>query len=178
MAKRKFWSTDKIVAMTAMFISIMTLIIFIRQTNIMDTQSHLSVMPYLLLDRSNNGKNKTVSVDFVNHGVGPAIVESRKIYYKGKTYDMEFHDFLKAEFKEMDSVHIMNYTTIQPGFALISGGRRNILKVGGDDRGYQTFLRVLEELYANDFEYELIYKSIYEDRWVVKASTNEPESLD
>ena len=175
MARKKFWSTDKIVAVTAMFISVMTLIIFIRQTNIMDTQSHLSVMPYLLLETSNDGENKTFSVDFVNHGVGPAIVDSRMIYYKGKTYDMDFHDFLRASFKEMDSVHIMNQTTVEPGFALVSGGSRNILRVGGDDYSYTTFLKVIQELNDSDFEYELVYKSIYDDKWVIKASKNEPQ---
>ncbi len=175
MARKKFWSTDKIVAMTAIFISTLTLIIFIRQTNIIDTQSHLSVMPYLLLETSNNSENKTFSIDFVNHGVGPAIVESRKIYYRGKTYDMEFQDFLLDQFTEMDSIHIMNYTIVEPGFALVSGGTRNILRVGGDDYSYLTFLDIIQELNENDFEYELIYKSIYDDKWVIKASSNEPQ---
>ncbi|NNK70638.1 MAG: hypothetical protein HKO96_09180 [Flavobacteriaceae bacterium] len=177
MAGKKFLSTDKIVALTAMFIGVLTLIIFIRQTNIMDTQGRLSVMPYLLLETSNNGENRTFSIDFVNHGVGPAIVVSRKIYYQGKTYDMEFHDFLKSQIKEMDSIHIMNHTTVQPGFALISGGSRNILRAGGDNYSYFAFLKVMQELDKNDFEYELIYNSIYDDKWVVKASTNEPEQI-
>ncbi|MBT8268432.1 MAG: hypothetical protein KJN59_04340, partial [Bacteroidia bacterium] len=63
MAGKKFLSTDKIVALTAMFIGVLTLIIFIRQTNIMDTQGRLSVMPYLLLETSNNGENRTFSID-------------------------------------------------------------------------------------------------------------------
>ncbi|NNL80460.1 MAG: hypothetical protein HKO67_08210, partial [Flavobacteriaceae bacterium] len=46
-----------------------------------------------------------------------------------------------------------------------------------DDYSYFTFLKVMQELDKNDFEYELIYKSIYDDKWVVKASTNEPEQI-
>ncbi len=40
--KRALLSSDKLVGLTAMLISLVTLIIFVRQTNIMDKQSRLS----------------------------------------------------------------------------------------------------------------------------------------
>ena len=58
MSKKKFWTSDRIVGFSAMFISLITLFIFIKQTNIIDRQSKLSAMPYLMMQMSNNGCKK------------------------------------------------------------------------------------------------------------------------
>jgi len=71
-----------------MSISFLTLIIFIYQTNLMSKQNFLSILPYLQISTSDNKAENTFSLDIKNHGVGPAIIESVIIYYKGEKHDL------------------------------------------------------------------------------------------
>jgi hypothetical protein len=172
--KKKFWTSDKVVSFVAIMISLFTLYIFVRQTNIIEEQSRRSVMPYLMMESSNNSENMTYSIEIVNYGVGPAIVESRVIYYKNKVYDMEFHDFLQKHIPEMDSVNLINYTTLQIGVAIPSSAERNILVAGGDQSSYSKFLGIMKKLRDEGFNYEIKYKSIYEERWAISAEEDIP----
>ncbi len=175
--KKKFWTSDKIVSFSAMSISLLTLFIFIKQTNIIEAQSHLSVMPYLMLETSNNSKDGTFKLDLENYGVGPAIIENRVIIYKGKEYDMEFEMFLREHIKEMDSVHIVNYSSVQIGLAIPAGSRRNVLTVGGGQKSYDTFVELISRLQNEGLDYKINYKSIYNDRWKINASQATPIEL-
>ncbi|MBT8310320.1 MAG: hypothetical protein HKO72_01275, partial [Flavobacteriaceae bacterium] len=72
--KKKFWNSERVVSFSAMFISLLTLFIFIKQTNIIERQSRLSALPYLMVETSNNSEDNTFEIEIVNHGVGPAII--------------------------------------------------------------------------------------------------------
>lgn len=176
--KKKFWTSDKLVALTALIISLLSLYIFIRQTNIIEEQSHLSVMPYLLFESSNDGENQKFSISLVNYGVGPAIITERKLFYKGKTYDMEVVDFMGEVFPQFDTLNVMNNSTAQPGLAIPVGGERNLLTVGGNPEDYQEMLKLMQELFDNNLDYRVEYKSIYNDRWYLDAKTNGPNSIE
>lgn len=175
--KKKFWTSDKLVSFAAMFVSLLTLFIFIKQTNIIETQNHLSVMPYLMVESSNNSEDYSFALDLENYGVGPAIIEERLIYYDGKEYDMEFEPFLRTVIPEMDSVIINNHSTIQVGLALPAGGRRNVITVGGGKKSYETFLRIITEMQAKDLNYKIRYKSIYNDHWEINSENDVPKEL-
>lgn len=140
----------------------------------MERENHLSAMPYLLMDSANNSETQTFSINLGNHGAGPAILERMSLFYKGKQYDTQFHEFLNSTFPEMDSVVLLNSMTIRPGYAIPIGGNINILTAGGDSTGYTTFLSVMEQLSDEDFNYEIVYRSIYEDRWIITGDTDEP----
>ena len=178
MAKRKFWSSDKIVAFVAMGISLITLVIFVKQTNIIEEQSHLSVMPYLMMETSDNGFEKRFRIDVINYGVGPAIIEERTLRYKGEVYDMEFADFLEQFETEMDSIKITNRSTLQEGLAITAGSERNILGIGGGETSYNSFLQLMQGLISDSLYYEIKYRSIYGDRWRITSQNESPEKLD
>ncbi|MBT8223808.1 MAG: hypothetical protein KJN96_11640, partial [Eudoraea sp.] len=60
MAKRKInWNSDRILGLSAMSISFITLVIFIYQTNLMSKQNYLSILPYLQLSTSNDSENNS-----------------------------------------------------------------------------------------------------------------------
>ena len=84
MAKFK-WSSEKILGLTAMSISFITLIIFIYQTNLMNRQNHISILPYLDMATTENKEENRFELNLRNHGVGPAIIERVTVRYKGKT---------------------------------------------------------------------------------------------
>ena len=53
-----FWSTDRIVSISAIFVSLLTLITFINQNRLLQKQAALSVLPYLSVSSSyNTGDN-------------------------------------------------------------------------------------------------------------------------
>lgn len=175
--KKKFWTSDKLVSFAAMFVSLITLFIFIRQTNIIETQSHLSVMPYLMVESSKNSEEYTFALDLENYGVGPAIIEERLIFYDGKEYNMEFEPFLRNTIPEMDSVVTINHSTIQVGLALPAQGKRNIITIGGGKRSYETFVRIITEMQLKNFNYRIKYKSIYNDHWEINSEKDVPIEL-
>ncbi|SNY99917.1 hypothetical protein [Flagellimonas pacifica] len=176
--KKKFWTSDKLVGLVAILISLITLIIFVRQTNIMEKQSRLSVMPYLMISKSDIGSENTHSFALINYGVGPAIIDSTLIFYKERIHhNMEFVDFLKAEIREIDSIPILNRSTVTKGLAIPAGGERNFLTVGGNKKTYKAFSEVYEELNSNGFYFEIYYRSIYDDKWRITSETDLPQEL-
>ncbi|MEX0315592.1 MAG: hypothetical protein AB3N18_15555 [Allomuricauda sp.] len=175
--KKKFWTSDKIVGLVALMISLITLVIFVKQTNIMEKQSRLSAMPYLLLSQSYAGVENKFSLELVNHGVGPAIIDSTVIIYKGKVHHKEFYEFLTSELKAMDSIPVLNYATLEKGSAIPAGGERNVLTVGGSKQAFEAFLVLFEELQENGLDFEIRYRSIYDDQWRITSETDLPEKL-
>ena len=175
--KSKFWTSDKIVSFVAIVVSVFSLFIFVKQTNIIEEQNHLSVMPYLMLETSNNGAENLFEIEIVNHGVGPAIIQERLMYYKGKEYNMEFDQFLKEVIPDTDSITVISNSTLQPGFALPAGASRQILLVGGSQKSYMDFLKVMQMVQSDQFNYRIRYKSIYDDSWVISSRDRVPQEL-
>lgn len=173
--KKKFWTSDKLVGLVAVLISLTTLIIFVRQTNIMDKQSRLSAMPYLVIETSNNGIENTFGIDVINYGVGPAIIDEVKINYKGKVFTEDFRDFINAQFPQMDSINLISSASLDPGSAISSGGDRTIIKIGGNEKDYFAFLDLMSKMQGDStFDYTIRYKSIYNDLWEIKDKSNFP----
>ena len=113
-------------------------------------------------------------IDIENYGVGPAFIERRVIIYKNELYDMEFDDFLRENIPAMDSVKFINTTTLQIGLAISANTKRNLITVGGGQKSYLTFLKIMQDLENDGFDYRIQYKSIYEDRWTISAATDIP----
>ncbi|MCW5519463.1 hypothetical protein J1N09_06415 [Aureitalea sp. L0-47] len=176
--KKKFWTSDKVVSFVAIVVSVFSLFIFVKQTNIIEEQNHLSVMPYLLLESSNNAYENEFKIEIVNHGVGPAIIQERLLYYKGEEYDMEFVDFLKDVAPGTDSINVISSSTLQPGFALPAGASRQILKIGGSKKSYDDFMKFMNMTRTDDFQYVIKYKSIYGDNWKITSQNEVPEKLE
>ena len=132
MAKKIKWNSDKILGISAMSISFITLIIFIYQTNLMSKQNYLSILPYLSISTSDNSANNTFAITLDNYGVGPAIIESTTLRYQGKTEDLsdynnEFLKYLRAKAPALDSIKGISFSTIDKGIAIPANTKYNIL---------------------------------------------------
>lgn len=178
--KKKFTlSSDKLFGLTAMLISLVTLIIFVRQTNIMDKQSRLSALPYLMVEQSTSPKNHKIQFSLVNQGVGPAIIESRKIRVDGKEYNQDFYEFMTQSVPELDTIEPFNWSSIYKGQAIPANGRVVMVAIGENRKEFEVFLSTLEKLQSNnDFYFEITYASIYGDRWKLSTDSEVPEKLD
>lgn len=177
------WNSDKILSLSAMSISFLTLIIFIYQTNLMSKQNFLSILPYLQISTSDNKAENTFSLDIKNHGVGPAIIESVIIYYKGEKHDLRdydnyFYNYLKSETPVLDSVNFFSYATLGRGIAIPANSNYNVFKVFESEKDYDLLTKSIGELLRKGMRYEITYRSIQNEHWMIHSDSEGPEKLD
>jgi len=183
MFKKLKWNSDKILSLSAMSISFLTLIIFIYQTNLMSKQNYLSILPYLAISTSNNSANNTYSLSLENHGVGPAIIEQVTLHYQEKQYKLEdynneFYAFMASKNPALDSISHVSFSTIDKGMAIPVGEAYNIVTVNDSKDEYEIFKASLQKLLSEGLRFEIVYRSIQNERWVISNETQGPEKLD
>lgn len=182
--KKKFkWNPEKLLGISAMTISFITLLIFIHQTNLMSKQNYLSILPYLSLSISNSPGDNSFRLSLDNYGVGPAIIESISIKYQGDEYDLadfnhEVLTFLKAKVPELDSLKVISYSTLERGLAIPANVSYNILEVKNSKEDYLLLHNNLNKLLADGLYFEIIYKSIQNEYWMITNDTQGPKKLD
>lgn len=183
MVKRVKWNSEKIVSISAIAISFITLLIFIYQTNLMSRQNYLSILPYVLVSTSDNSANNTYKITLDNYGVGPAILEGVTMSYQGQVedlgdYDNEFLKYLKAKTPALDSIQGISYSTLDKGVAIPPGEEYNILTIYNSEEDYKLYKGVLLDLLKNGLDFEIRYKSIQEEHWKINSSSRGPIKIE
>ncbi|BFP43268.1 hypothetical protein FGF1_41130 [Flavobacteriaceae bacterium GF1] len=176
--KKSFFTSDKIFGLTAMLISLVTLIIFVRQTNIMDKQSRLSALPYLMVESSTNNSEHYMQIALVNHGVGPAIIEDIQLEMEGTKYAKDFYTFFRENVQEMDSIEILNWSSIYRGKAIPAGGKAVMLAVGANRKDFDIFSGLITDYQKRGFNFEITYRSIYNDKWLISSQEEIPQEIE
>ena len=177
------WNSERILSLSAMSISFITLIIFIYQTNLMSRQNDLSILPYLQVSESVDGESSSYMITLRNHGVGPAILESVIIEYEGKRYDVkDFEDnlvlLLASLASELDSLRYSNISTLNVGIAIPANTTYEIISVENSAKDYDILTETLYRLEGNGLRYEITYKSIQDERWLIHNDSEGPVKLD
>jgi len=172
-----------VLSISAMSISFITLIIFIYQTNLMRRQNHLSIMPYLMLSTTNDSGNNTFELNLKNHGVGPAIIETVTIKYQGERYDLIKYDnhlytLLASLEPALDSLVHVSYGTLDKGIAIPANTTYNIMAVREDQKDFRLINSVFKKMVSGGLDYEIVYKSIQDERWVIHNGSEGPRRLD
>jgi len=177
MMRRSFWNSEKIVSISAISISLMTLFVFAYQTNIIREQQRLSALPYLSTIYQNTG---TANFKLVvkNNGIGPAFVKSIKIMYNGKEFETDLFRFLHENIPEMDSIENIFHSNIHPGQLIPAGQSIAILEVNNSISDSKKLVQLLKILQDQNLNIELIYKSVYDERWKLTFDNNLPEKIE
>lgn len=184
MGKRKIkWNSERILSLSAMSISFITLIIFVYQTNLMSKQNYLSILPYLQVATSNNPADNTYSISLKNHGVGPAIIESVILEYNGKRYDLKDYDdylfnVLVSIVPELDSIVSLDTSTLDRGIAIPANSTYLVFSVYDSEPEYHLFTEKLHYIEENGLRFEIIYRSIQDERWMIHDNSEGPIKLD
>ncbi len=174
--KHIVWNSDKMLSISAFLISLMTLGVFVYQTRLMRQQQHLSVLPYLSVSfRAMSSPD--FNVVLANEGIGPAFVESVKIKYEGKTYDMDLPKFLANHVPAMDTVKNYFFSNVYPGRMIPAGEDIEVLSANNSMKTANDLEKVLAELSENGLDYEIIYRSVYNDRWKLTGENSIPKEL-
>lgn len=176
------WSAEKLFSLTAMLISLTTLIIFIYQTNLMKDQNHITVLPYLAVATSTNPPQNLFELSLKNHGMGPAILESVKLFYQDSVYNIEHYKHtllscLIAIAPELDKIESFSSATTEEGMAIPANSSYTVIQVYDSEEDFRNITQTLNQLQSNGLQYEVIYKSILGARWRVTDNTKGPESL-
>ena len=175
--KKTNWNTDRILGLSAMLISLLTLIIFIYQTNIMREQSRLSVAPRLSFNQLEHSNDSifTYRNQLINKGLGPAIVESVTIIYKDARSDLRFSDFFDKFFPRYQEFATMTSDTkLSKGSTLSPGEEVNFFTITSPIRSAEAFREYMQsDEDILPFDIEVIYKSIYNERWKMLLSKDE-----
>ncbi len=183
-AKRKIkWNSERILSLSAMSISFITLVIFVYQTNLMSKQNYLSILPYLQVSTSNNPASNTYSLSLKNHGVGPAIIESVVLEHEGKQYNLKDYDnylfnVLRAISPELDSIGSLDTSTLDKGIAIPANSTYIIFSVYDSEKDYSLIIEKLSAIEEKGLYFEVVYKSLQNERWMIHNTSDGPVKLD
>ncbi|MDC7998382.1 hypothetical protein [Gilvibacter sediminis] len=180
--KLKLPKTDRLIGLSAMLISLLTLIIFVYQTNIISKQSKLSVKPRLSFSSSETTIDSLVIFEqsITNKGLGPAIVNTANIVFEGKTYPLDFGTFVFEKFDKLETLGILRQTSgLDNGTTLSPNDRIVIFEFEAPLKNVPQIIKYLKlnpENYDPQWNFHLKYSSIYEDeKWVVDDKINLPK---
>lgn len=176
------WNADRLVSLSAIGISFFTLVIFIYQTNLLSRQNYISIMPYLAISTTHNAGKHVFELNLKNHGVGPAIIESVMLDYKGKRYNLvdyenEIHKFLASISPELSKLKNISHGTLGRGMAIPANSTYNVLGVHQSPEDYELMTGTLDELLTNGLKFQIIYKSIQDERWLINNDSEGPRKL-
>lgn len=173
--KSPFWENQKLLSITAVLISIGTLLVFLYQTNLVRKQQYMSVLPYLEFQNHATFTNDYKLV-LKNKGIGPALITSREIIIKGKKYDLDVGTYLRENLRVEDTVDFVisnvikgNLISEKEGVELVSI-RPNTSSMGLD--------KLHGLIYNDSLEFVVEYESVYGERWRVSSRNSTPVKLD
>jgi hypothetical protein len=174
--KPKFWNADKIVSLSAILISLATMTIYLYQTHLIIKQQHASVMPYLMVGQSSNGKSHMV-VNLTNDGLGPAFVEKFNVYYQGKKYEnCDLPTFFYHYNIKKDSIQF-GYSSLIVGQLIPANKAIEVLFINNSDKDASKLKNYFWDT-DKPIELEIFYSSIYGEKWRMRGSFARPEKLE
>lgn len=173
---KQFWNSEKIVSMAAMFISICTLFTIIYQTTIFREQQYASVYPRLEI--WNNGGRENYQFTIVNTGIGPAFIEDVRIIHADSVFQGDPARFASFYMKTLgDSVRNMsyNYSNMPTGRLIRPGQEVRMITIEDSRRATQFFRKLFGNQTA---KLEVVYSSVYGERWKLSGMSFNPEKLE
>jgi len=173
----KKWSTDRILGISAIFVSFMTFLVLIYQTHMIREQQLLSALPYL--QTGNMGFNlPNYTLYLKNEGIGPAFIEDIVIKYKGEVYEnKDLAHFLINTDDSVDELPNLSYSNVQPGMLIPSGATIGIIEIRDDETSSIKFGEILTKYKSDGYEFKLVYSSIYGEKWKMTSESIAPEKL-
>jgi hypothetical protein len=159
---------EMIIALSATFISIATLIVYIyqarvmiRQAEIMQSQQHISVWPYietLTTTMVSKEKPDEAYYEIENKGIGPAIVKQVSIKVDGVVMK-DNNELFEAMIGKTDTLSIST-----------TGVRNRVIAAGEKIRAFHIVGDELVKKFAvsfqkKKFEYIICYCSVYNECW-------------
>jgi len=189
--KAKFWTSEKLLSLTALLVSLITLIVFVYQTKLIRQQQYASVYPYLALGNEYSGTFKYKYI-LVNEGIGPAIIDEIKVYTNETEVYGDVIDYVDAAMMEEDSIWYV-HSNLNVGKLVPAEKKIFLIQVVGADLLKELGIENVEDLPTNTLNgakalhqvlnndsltIEITYSSIYGETWVLRNGGNPPQKID
>ena len=174
--KKSFWSSDKLLSLFAFLVSVGTFSTFAYQTYLIQKQQYASMMPYLMIERYNDGTGDYMKrkITLANDGVGPAFIQDVKIYYKDSIYQQQPAAFYSSLVHPPDSIDAsVSNGYLIPGQVIPAG--EAILLIGSDNE--YSAEAIYKVFYNEETTLEITYASVYDEVWKV-TSSSPPEKVE
>jgi hypothetical protein len=180
--------TDRVVALSAMFVGVCSLFITIYQTHLTRQAQNASVLPYLAIGITSNSDG--VYVTLRNDGVGPARIEEVRITAAGKEHVVDPYDFYVETKPAAAKSSALMVDRIARGRLVPAGTTIQMLGMTGPERMgmLADLLRLfaladvprawLESMNAVSTDKAVIavtYTSVYGDRWRIRSDQHVPQ---
>lgn len=170
---KNFWNSEKILSLSALLVSLLTLIVFIYQTDLIRKQQYRSVYPHLVLTNQASG-SLNYKYLLLNQGIGPAMLKDIKITHLSGTKHESLAEYVASKINEEDSIFFYNSDIYKgrlipageeiPLFGLVT--EKELAKYGIRNTIYGA--NKLRSIINNDsLEIKLTYESIYEESWTI-----------
>lgn len=162
------WSAEKVMSISALFISAISLFALFYQLNLAREENELirkqqsaSVLPHLGYWYSNSSEG--FKIIFGNKGVGPAFIKKVDMVLDDSihfsTSDLLFrHVFSNA--KGLDSVQYSN-STLAKGYVLPANEKMEVIVIK-NRKGIKIFKDYMD---AHKLDFSIFYEDVYGTRW-------------
>ncbi|QHT71380.1 hypothetical protein GXP67_34345 [Rhodocytophaga rosea] len=165
-------NTNTLIALAASLASICAVFIAVYQTYMSRQQQLNSVWPYLLTFESMDEAGIS-SIVVANYGIGPAIIDSVEISYRGNIYGSptDVVRVISKEFKKNEYAMPWSYTQIRKGYAIPQGHTLEWIKLNTPEDN-AIFAKELPNI-----KMVIYYRSIYDEHWKNTINGEETDEL-
>jgi len=185
------FDADKWLAVSAMIVSIGTLVALAYQSMLMRDSERASKLPYLYFSLLSNDQ-QGVEILLANSGIGPAIVDDVQIHYQGKDFAADPYDFYMG-LSEDNRKNGAGVDKVQKGRLIPAGTTVQMLQFPGANAQLAMLplmLRLFDfadvplawysRLPPADVKHGVIevkYSSVYGERWRARSDRAVPDHL-
>lgn len=167
---KQFWSSEKLLSLTAVFISLCTLAVFIYQTDLMRKHQYLSVFPYLELNHEGIG-TKAYKFVLTNNGIGPALIRQVTVRKHDTLYREDIADYLGRTHGKPDSLDFY-YANLYQGRLIAP--KETVVLIGNSDQKEGTAQKISDILADSSLFVNIEYESVYGERWKITHHATTP----
>lgn len=172
----KKWSSDRWLSIVAIIASLGTLFTIVYQTNLIRKQQYASVLPYLEMWNSNPGREGSSYIYVLkNNGIGPAFVKEVKIHRGDSAHIDDPASFTYRVIRPEDPIVNFHYNNIKKGSVIPAGSRIELVGVKNDSINAHKLRKWFSQ--TDSIEVEIVYESVYGERWSTRGIANEPKRI-
>jgi len=186
MGRRKKWNADRIVSISAIIVSVATLVMILYQTNLMRQEQRASVMPSLIIGYGFEGKDKFINerIWIENRGLGPAFIEKILVKKDENIHNGDLHSYFENINGNEGEKGIRRIYT---NYVIPENDGLTLYNKISDSSSTVFLSRYFEYPYLvenvptenpNKAIIEIYYKNVYGDRWKISSDQSVPEKLD
>ncbi len=186
--KFKKVNPDRVVSVSAILVSLATLIMILYQTNLMRKEQVSSVMPSLTIGYSVHENDSLISekIWISNRGLGPAFIERIETEYNGQSFDLDPYGYLLENELNLKG-EIITINRLYPGSVLPADDGLVLLEKSTDSSSAIVLSNTFQFPYdvknmPSDKEQKVVikitYRNVYGDEWIVSSDSSTPTPVE